>query len=303
MDIDMATKDFQRLVPKESQLEVIAGDQQFGEGPVYNSRTGEFFWVDIIGDTIWKYKRGVGREVVMRPSYKADGMTFDRQGRLIVAGWSWRRVWRREHDGSIKTLCAEWKGMKLNSPNDIVCKSDGAIYFTDPSGGLNNVEMHGDDLQRYMDFHGVFRIGPDGKVSLVVEDFVYPNGLAFSPDESLMYINDTRENLIKVYEVKADGSLAKGRLFAKLQGSEAGVADGMKVDVEGNVYCTGPAGIHVFAPDGSMLGRILVPGHSTNLGFGDDDWRGLYITTYTSLFRLQMGVAGLPVTFDNQAQG
>ena len=144
----------------------------------------------------------------------------------------------------------------------------------------------------------MFRISPAGKVSLVVEDFVYPNGLAFSPDESLLYINDTRENLIKVYDVQPDGSLTKGRLFARLQGSEAGVADGMKVDVDGNVYCTGPAGIHVFAPDGGMLGRILVPGHSTNLGFGDDDWRSLYVTTYTSLFRVRLGVAGLPVTFD-----
>ncbi len=159
--------------------------------------------------------------------------------------------------------------------------------------------MHGEDVQRYLDFHGVFRIAPDGKVSLVVEDFTYPNGLAFSPDESLLYINDTRENLIKVYEVQGDGSLKNGSLFARLEGPEAGVADGMKVDVEGNVYCTGPAGIHVFAPDGGLLGRLLVPGHATNLGFGDADWKGLYITTYTSLFRVQMGIPGLPVTFDD----
>lgn len=298
MEIDMAGPGFGRLVPRTSQLEVIANDLMFGEGPLWDSRTEEFYWVDIIADTIWKYKKGVGREVVMRPSYKADGLTFDRQGRLIVAGWSWRRVWRREHDGSITTLCAEFEGTPLNSPNDIVCKSDGSIYFTDPSGGLYNVEMQGQDLQRYLDYHGVFRIAPSGEVTLVVKDFVYPNGLAFSPDESLLYINDTRQNLIRVFEVGPDGSLANGRLFATLQGHEAGVADGMKVDVEGNVYCTGPAGIHVFAPDGSLLGRIKIPGHCTNLGFGDSDWRGLYITTYSSLFRVQLGIAGLPVAFD-----
>ncbi len=295
MEVDMSTQGFERIVPHDSTLDVISNDLLFGEGPVWNSKTGEFFWVDIIGDTIWKYKKGKGREVVVRPSYKADGLTFDLEGRLVVAGWAWRRVWRLEHDGSITTLCSEFEGQKLNTPNDIVVKSDGAIYFTDPSGALNNVEMQGSDLQRYLDYHGVFRISPDGKISLVVKDFTYPNGLAFSPDESLLYINDTRENLIKVYEVNVDGSLKNGKLFCKLIGPEAGVADGMKVDVEGNVYCTGPAGIQVFSPKGDLLGRIKIPGHATNLGFGDEDWMGLYITTYTSVFKVRLGIAGLPV--------
>ncbi len=295
MDVDMAAPGFERIVPKGSQLDVIANDLQFGEGPVWNRRTGEMYWVDIIGDTIWKWKAGQGRTVVVRPSYRADGLTFDQEGRLVVAGWSWRNVWRLEHDGTIKVLCTEFGGEKLNSPNDIVVKSDGSIYFTDPSGGLNNVQMHGDDVQRYMDYHGVFRISPQGETTLVARDLVYPNGLAFSPDESLLYINDTRENKIRVYDVEADGSLSGKRLFCDLTGPEPGVADGMKVDVEGNVYCTGPAGIHVMSPDGRLLGRILVPGHTTNLGFGDDDWRSLFITTYSSVFRVRLGVAGIPV--------
>jgi gluconolactonase len=295
MEVDMAAPGFERIVPRSSEMDVIANDLLFGEGPVWNKRTGEFFWVDIIGDTIWKWKPGVGREVVMRPSYKADGMTFDREGRLVVCGWSWRRVWRMEKDGTVTTLCAQFDGKKLNSPNDLVVKSDGSIWFTDPSGGLNNVEMHGEDVQRYLDYHGVFRISPQGETTLVVKDFTYPNGLAFSADESLLYINDTRENLIKVYDVNKDGSLKNGRLFCKLAGSEAGVADGMKVDTEGNVYCTGPAGVQVFAPQGKLLGRIKLPGHSTNLGFGDDDWKGLYVTTYSSVYRIRLGVAGLPV--------
>ena len=258
-------------------------------------RTGELFWVDIIGDTIWKWKPGVGREIVMRPSFKADGMSFDREGRLVVCGWSWRRVWRMEKDGTVKTLCAQFDGKKLNSPNDLVVKSDGSIWFTDPSGGLYNVEMHGEDVQRYLDYHGVYRISPSGETTLVVKDFTYPNGLAFSADESLLYINDTRENLIKVYDVDKDGTLKNARLFCKLAGPEAGVADGMKVDSEGNVYCTGPAGVQVFSREGKLLGRIKVAGHATNLGFGDDDWKGLYITTYTSVYRVRLGVAGLPV--------
>lgn len=295
MEIDMAAPGFEKLVPPGSALGVIAHDLQFAEGPVWNKRTGELYWVDIIGDKIWKWKEGAGRTLVMSPSYRADGMTLDQKGRLVVAGWSWRRVWRMELDGSITTLCAEFDGKKLNSPNDIVVKSDGSIYFTDPSGGLNNVEMHGDDVQRYMDYHGVFRISPDGKTTLATRDFVYPNGLAFSPDESLLYINDTRQNLIKVYDVAADGTLKNGRLFCNLLGPEPGVADGMKVDTEGNVYCTGPAGIHVMSPQGRLLGRILVPGHSTNVGFGDADWKSLFITTYTSVFRVRLGVPGLPV--------
>ena len=188
----MAAPGFERILPRDSELEVIAHDLHFGEGPVWNRRTGELFWVDIIGDTIWKWTPGVGREIVMRPSFKADGMTFDREGRLVVAGWSWRRVWRMELDGTVTTLCAQFDGKKLNTPNDIVVKSDGSIWFTDPSGGLYNVEMHGEDVQRYLDFHGVFRISPSGETTLVVEDCLYPNGLAFSPDESLLYVNDTR---------------------------------------------------------------------------------------------------------------
>jgi gluconolactonase len=295
IEVDMAAPGFERIVPRSSELDVIANDLLFGEGPVWNKRTGEFFWVDIIGDAIWKWKRGVGREVVMRPSYKADGMTFDRQGRLVVCGWSWRRVWRLEEDGTVTTLCSEFEGKKLNSPNDLVVKSDGSIYFTDPSGGLNNVEMHGEDVQRYIDYHGVYRISPEGKTTLAVKDFTYPNGLAFSADESLLYINDTRENLIKVYDVNRDGSVKNGRLFCKMVGSEAGVADGMKIDTEGNVYCTGPAGVQVFAPDGKLLGRIKLPGHTTNMGWGDDDWKSLYVTTYSSVYRIRLGVAGLPV--------
>jgi len=295
MQYDQTAPGFKRIIAPGGELEIIANDVRFGEGPVWNQRTGELFYVSIVGDAIWKYKPGVGRSIVMQPSYKADGMTFDREGRLVVAGWARRNVWRIEHDGSIKTLCAEFEGQKLNTPNDIVCKADGTIYFTDPSGALYNVEMHGEDLQRYMDYHGVFRIGTDGVTTLAVKDFTYPNGLAFSPDEKILYINDTREYLIKAYDVNADGSLKNGRVFAKVTGSEPGVADGMKCDIEGNVYCTGPGGVHAWNAAGIHLGRIRIPGHCTNFAFGDDDWRGMYFTTYDSVFKLRLGIPGCPV--------
>ena len=295
MQYDQTEPGFKRIIAPCGELEIIANDVSFGEGPVWSQRTGELFYVSIVGDAIWKYKPGVGRSIVMQPSYKADGMTFDREGRLVVAGWARRNVWRIEHDGSVKTLCAGFEGQKLNTPNDIVCKSDGAIYFTDPSGALYNVEMHGEDLQRYMDYHGVFRIGTDGVTTLAVKDFTYPNGLAFSPDEKILYINDTREYLIKAYDVNADGSIKNGRVFAKVTGSEPGVADGMKCDVEGNVYCTGPGGVHAWNAAGIHLGRIRIPGHCTNFAFGDDDWRGMYFTTYDSVFKLRLGIPGCPV--------
>ncbi len=295
MEFDMASPGFERIVSPETEIEVIGQDLSVGEGPVWNKRTGQLYWVSIIGNTIWRWFPGVGREVVMRPSYKADGMTFDQQGRLVVAGWAWRRVWRMELDGTIKTLCSHYEGKKLNSPNDIIVKSDGSIYFTDPSGALYSVEMHGDDVQRYLDFHGVFRISPEGETTLVVRDLAYPNGLALSPDESLLYINDSRQYLIRVFDVRPDGSVTNGHVFYKLTGNEPGGPDGMKVDTEGNVYCTGPGGIHVISPSGSLLGRLKIPGHVTNMGWGDDNWRGLYITTDTSVFHVTLGIPGIPV--------
>ena len=295
MEFDMAAPGFERIAMRPAEVELIAQMGGFGEGPAWNRRTGEIYWVSIVGNTIWKFKRGVGLEVVMRPSFNANGMTFDREGRLVVAGWSWRRVWRREHDGSISTLCSHYQGKKINGPNDIVVKSDGSIYFTDPSGGLHLVEMYGDDVQRYLDFHGVFRISPTGEMNLIIEDCNYPNGLAFSPDESLLYVNDTRDFLIRVFDVQADGSVKNGRLFYKAVGTESGMPDGMKCDVEGNVYCTGPGGVHVISPAGKLLGRIRIPGHVTNFAFGDDDWRGLYMTTYTQLLHTRVGIPGVAV--------
>jgi gluconolactonase len=296
MDYDMAEPAFERIVARDTPLEVIAHDLSFGEGPVWNKRSGELFYTDIIGDTLWKWAPGQGNRIVMRPSHKANGMTYDRDGRLVVAGWSSRTVWRMALDGSVTTLASHLQGRKLNTPNDIVVAADGAVWFTDPTGGLNNMEMHGEDVQRYLDFNGVYRIAPDGRIQLMIEDCVYPNGLVFSPDERVLYVNDTRQALIRAFEVAADGAVGSPRVFYRLVGTEPGVADGMKVDVEGNVYCTGPAGIHVIAPSGKLLGRIKLPGHCTNMAWGDADWRTMYVTTFTSqLFRFRLGIPGIPV--------
>lgn len=243
MDIDMVAPGLERIVDPDPPLDRIAHGLIFGEGPAWDRRSRQLFFVDIVGNTIWKWMPGVGREIVLRPSDHANGMTFDRQGRLVVAGWSKRTIWRWESDGSIITLAARYQGKKLNSPNDIVVRSDGSIYWTDSAGGLVIPGMVAEDIQRYLDVQGVFRLSPDGKeVSLVIADCVYPNGLAFSPDESLLYVNDSRLGIIRMFNVRDNGSVEAGRLFHKLIGDEPGVADGMKLDIEGNVYCTGPEG-------------------------------------------------------------
>ncbi len=296
LEIDMATPAFARLASADAPLDRIYHGLAFGEGPLWNRRDGSFLWVDIVGDTIHRWRPGVGAEVFIRPSNKANGLTFDKEGRLCVAGWASRSVWRVEPDGSVKTLASHYQGKRINSPNDIVVRSDGSIYFTDSPGALYNVGMAAEDLQQYLDFQGVFRISPDGtRLDAVIADTVYPNGLAFTPDESVLYVNDTRLGEIRAYDMRPDGSCGPMRLFHKLTGSEPGIADGMKVDREGNVYCTGPGGIHVIGPDGELLGRIRIPDHCTNMAWGDADWRSLYVTTYTSVFRTRVNVPGVPV--------
>lgn len=303
IELDKAAPGLSRLVSSDAPLDRLHHSMSFGEGPLWNRRDGSFFWVDIVGDTIYRWQPGRNAEAFIRPSGKANGLTFDREGRLCVAGWASRTVWRVEADGSIKTLASHYQGKKINSPNDIVVRSDGSIYFTDSPGALINVGMAAQDLQQYLDFQGVFRIAPDGgtdagaggALDAVVTDTVYPNGLVFAPDESVLYVNDTRLCEIRAYDMRPDGGCGPKRLFHTLTGAEPGVADGMKVDREGNVYCTGPGGVHVIAPDGKLLGRIRIPDHCTNIAWGDADWRSLYITTYHFVFRTRVNVPGVAV--------
>jgi len=296
IEVDMLTAEGERIVGKNPPLDIIARDIIFGEGPVWDSRQKALIFVDIIGDTIWKWRRNGGLEVVLKPSAKADGLALDLEYRVLAAGWGGRTVFRIENDGSRTVLADRFEGKKLNSPNDIVVSRDGATWFTDPVGGLLNVGMVHEDLQRYNDKQPVYRISPDGKqVTVATDEFVYPNGLCFSPDEKLLYINCSRERLIRVYDVKPGGTLGKGRVFYQYSGPERGVPDGMKCDIEGNVYCTGPGGIFVHDSSGKVLARIRTPGHHpTNFSWGDDDWRSLYITNIGSVVRTRLNVPGIP---------
>src|SRR6188472_2309258 len=168
VEVDLCAPGWERIIDPSPPVEVIARDIIFGEGPVWDARGKQLFFTDIIGDTIWKWKPGSGQEVVMRPTVKANGLALDLENRVLAAGWGGRTVFRLEKNGSVTTLADRWEGKKLNSPNDIVVKSDGSIWFTDPPGGLLNVGMVGPDLQRYLETQPVFRISRDGKEMSVV---------------------------------------------------------------------------------------------------------------------------------------
>jgi sugar lactone lactonase YvrE len=185
--------------------------------------------------------------------------------------------------------------MKLNSPNDIITRSDESIYFTNPNGGLYNVAMEDYDVQKYIPTQQVLRLAPGAtEPELLADDFENPNGICFSPDEAILYVNDTRRKHIRAWDVRPDGSVCNGRLFAETRGAEVGGPDGMRADVEGNVYCTGPAGIHVFDPAGRLLGRLHCPKAVANMTWGGDDWRTLYLTARETLYRMRLSIPGVP---------
>ena len=201
---------------------------------------------------------------------------------------------RTESDGRIAAIATHYAGKQLNSPNDIVCKSDGGIYFSDPPYG--RAKFYGVERPQELDFQGVYRVGRDAKsTELLVDDFDRPNGLCFSLDESRLFINDTARQHIRVFDVTSTGGLANGRLWAETKGDQPGAPDGMKLDSAGNVYCCGPGGIHVFGPDADLLEVIETPERAANFAWGDDDYRSLFITASTSLYRIRRAIAGRPV--------
>ena len=282
------------IVPGGAKLEKLATGFIFTEGPIWDAVRGCLFFSDIPANKMWKWTKDRGTEVVRDPSGRSNGLTVDKESRLIACEHINRRVSRTEEDGTILSIADKYEGKRLNSPNDVVVKSDGSIYFSDPPYGLT-AEFGRLDVQE-LPFQGVYRLSPGGEtLTLLVDDFEKPNGLAFSPDESLLYIDDTDRSHVRVFDVDPDGTISNGRLFVELEGDEPGNPDGMKIDSEGNVYVTGPGGIWVFDPSGNKLGRIDVPEVAANLAWGDEDWRTLYITGSTSLYLIRLGVEGITV--------
>ena len=270
-----------------TQAERLATGFVFTEGPLWHP-DGFYYFVDVRSSVLYRLTPGRPHEVVREKTGGGNGTTFDLQGRLVLCEGENRRVTRTAGDGRIEVLMDRFEGKRLNRPNDVVCRSDGSIYFTDP--GLR-VPLG----ERELPYAGVYRVAPDGTQSLVA-DFEYPNGLAFSPDERRLYVANTRwAQYIHVLELDAAGKMLRRRIFADMSSDETdGVPDGMKVDVEGRVYCTGPGGTWVFAPDGSQLGIIRTPEVPANLAFGGPDHKTLFFTARTSVYTMRVKVAGQP---------
>jgi gluconolactonase len=259
----------------------------FTEGPLWHP-DGFYYFVDIRRSALYRLRPGAEPELVRADTGEGNGTTFDLQGRLVMCEGGHRRVTRMAGDGRLEVLVDRFEGKRLNRPNDVVCRSDGSLYFTDP--GLR-VPL----ADRELSHAGVYRIAPDGTTSLVA-DCEYPNGLAFSAAERRLYVANTRwTQYIHLFELDDAGKVVRRRIFADMSSDETdGVPDGMKLDVEGRLFCTGPGGTWVFAPDGARLGIIRTPEVPANLAFGGPDLRTLFLTARTSVYALRVKVPGQP---------
>jgi gluconolactonase len=277
------------IVPEDSRLERLGTDFQFTEGPVWNAEDGLLLFSDIPANRIYAWSPDRGVTLFREPSGNSNGLTYDREGRLILCEHGTRRLSRLENREVYTILSERFQGKRLNSPNDAVVKSDGTIYFTDPPYGIQPEEQE-------LPFQGVFRYDPERQdLTLLADDFNRPNGIAFSPDERVLYIADSSSRRrIRAYTVRPDGMLSGGHVFAAINSESPGNPDGMKIDVEGNLYSAAAGGIWVFSADGENLGIISTPETPANCAWGDEDGQGLYITARTSIYRIRLNVPGVP---------
>jgi gluconolactonase len=311
-----------QLVAPDAKVELVKGGFGFTEGPVWMSegKSGYLLFTDIPGNVVWKltpdgkasvYLENVGYQGpevwrwggVQNNGFDrndqrfeefamigADGLTVDRQGRLILATFGGRSLMRIEKNGKRTVLADKYDGHRFGGPNDVVVKSDGAIYFTDTYGSFRLREK---DPRKELDFTGVY-MWKDGKLSLLAKDMPMVNGLAFSPDEKYLYVNGSRDNYVNRYDVKPDGTLANGKLFIDLsKETERGITDGLRVDTKGNLYETGPGGVWIISPDAKHLGTIRAPEQATNVGFGDPDKKTLYIAARTGIYKIRVLTPGI----------
>jgi gluconolactonase len=272
----------QQIVPKDAELQKVTTGYEFTEGPLWHP-DGYLLFSDIPANTVYKWEPGGEATVFLKPSGRSNGLSFDRQGRLLLAQHD-GAVARLTNGQSLSEVVGEYGGKRLNSPNDLTVKSDGSIYFTDPPFGV-------DDENRALDFSGVYRYTKSDGLELLTDVFELPNGIVFSPDEERLYVNDSGSNQIRVFEVQSDGTLGKGEVFATMEADADGAADGMKVDTDGNLYSTGPGGLWIFAPTGELLQQVETP-YITNLAWGGPDRNTLYITSPSAIFKLPTNQRG-----------
>ncbi|HZN27662.1 MAG TPA: SMP-30/gluconolactonase/LRE family protein [Burkholderiales bacterium] len=287
------------LIAPDVTIVGVAGGLGFTEGPVW--RRDALLFSDIPNNRIARWRRlPEGPELTTFTTGHSNGLTLDRQGRLIAAEHGGRRVSRIADDGTRTVLAEKFEGKRLNSPNDLVVKSDGSIYFTDPPYALQPAPPGGARPEGWwkgaipgkeLAIQGVYRLTPDGALRLLADDFALPNGLAFSPDESVLYIADSAHKHIRAFDVAPDGSLKNSRILVDMTSKEPGVPDGMKLDVNGNIFSTGPGGIWVCRPNGAVLGHIVLPELPANVGWGEDG-TVLFATARTSVYRIQTKTRG-----------
>jgi gluconolactonase len=283
------------LVDEDVQVEQLGTGFTFTEGPIWHPTEHHLLFSDMPGDVRRRWTEAGGVEEVMRPSNKCNGMTYDADLNLLVCEHTTSSIVREHPDGTRETIASHYQGKELNSPNDVIVHSSGAIYFSDPTYG--RWPGFGIERECELDFRGVYRVPPGGgDPQLLVDDFGEPNGLCFSPDESLLYINDTPGAHIRVFDLDADGSISNGRMFAESIGvydlEKGGLVDGMKCDEHGNIWVTGPEGVWVFSPEGEHLGVVEIPESVGNISFGGPDWNWLFVPASTSLYRVQTKVRG-----------
>jgi gluconolactonase len=293
MPIEQISSALERIVSLDQEPKELGSGYGFGrlvaEGPVWWAEGEYLLFSDIGNNKTMKWSEEEGVTVDREPTNQANGLTRDPAGRLIVCEYSASRVTRFESDGNTTVIADRYGGKPLNHPNDVVVKSDGSIYFTDPAS---------DDEIPNLGVSGVYRVSADlASINLLVRDFVYPNGLAFSPNESILYINDSRKKHVRAFDLEPTGllNLTSERILFELNGQRPGGPDGMKVDVEGNIYCTGPGGIWVTNHTGKHLGTILTSEPATNMAWGGKDWKKLFFTTRSTLGVISVNIPGVPV--------
>jgi gluconolactonase len=293
LSIDLVDPVLLKLVEMDQDLELVAEGFSFIEGPVWHDESETLTFNDIPESITYRWHPATGVVALRINTNKANGNAIDHENHLIVCEHATSQVIRTDLDGKhAKVLASHYQGKELNSPNDIIVSNDGTLWFTDPFFGRNPSRV-GVPRQQELDFQGVYRLDPvTGELTLVIDDLLNPNGLCFSPDESVFYVNDSPNDLIRAYDVGPGYTLQNARQFASTSGDGPGHPDGLKVDQDGYVYCAAQGGIHIFKQDGTFIGRIQIPGQSANFCFGDRDLKSIYIAASDRLFRIRTKVAG-----------